>query len=607
MLRGLSHTKKGFSMVELVLAVALFFIFFAAFSDATYGFWKHQRNAINKERATYLAEEAVEASRSIRDVDFSNLTDGAHGVALSGSQWVFSNNSDTTDIFNRVTTINTISSNKKQVDVVVSWTDETGNNTITINTYLTNWRKITPPAGLTVNKTVINHGLTKTDADFAPYNVGSTEVAIGTPVTLEPGNYSVTETEDVNYIKTYSGDCDLAGNITLAEGDAKICTITNEEKSSQLTVTKNVINHGGTKVISDFPLFVDAIPVTSGVTNTFNSGTHTVSETADPSYTATFSGDCDSSGIVNLVSGTTKTCTITNEESATLPTVTSPTATAITGTTATLGANVTSLGNPAVISARGTCWGATAAPVTNCVAEGGTTTGVFTQARTGFTPGTLYYYRGYATNATGTAYSADGTFTTAASTITFVASNASAGTSITIPAHNVGDLLIVFAYRDGNASAPTVPAGWTTISTSGGANANSSALAYRVATGSDSGAGWSNATELIVHVYRGQNASPIGADNRQAGSGTTVAYPSLTLNVNNGSSWVIGFAGHRSTNTNLQNSPALMTQRSTRVDATAEVSGHDTNSGVTSWNATNVSVGGTSSGWMTRVLEIKGQ
>ena len=48
----------------------------------------------------------------------------------------------------------------------------------------------------------------------------------------------------------------------------------------------------------------------------------------------------------------------------------------------------------------------------NCIAEGGTTIGVFTQSITGLTPGTLYHYRGYATNATGTAYSTDGTFTT---------------------------------------------------------------------------------------------------------------------------------------------------------------------------------------------------
>ena len=96
----------------------------------------------------------------------------------------------------------------------------------------------------------------------------------------------------------------------------------------------------------------------------------------------------------------------------TVPTVTTPTSTSIAGTTATLGANVTSLGNPASISARGVCYATTANPTTPCVAEGSTTTGVFTKGVTGLTVGTTYYYRGYATNLAGTAYSADGTFTT---------------------------------------------------------------------------------------------------------------------------------------------------------------------------------------------------
>ncbi|NTW31741.1 MAG: LamG domain-containing protein, partial [Bacteroidetes bacterium] len=94
-----------------------------------------------------------------------------------------------------------------------------------------------------------------------------------------------------------------------------------------------------------------------------------------------------------------------------IPTVTTPTATSITNNSAILGANVTSNGGTA-ITARGTCWGTSASPTTNCVAEGGTTTGVFTQARTGFSQGTIIYYRGYATNSVGTGYSADGTFTT---------------------------------------------------------------------------------------------------------------------------------------------------------------------------------------------------
>ncbi|HAT68279.1 MAG TPA: hypothetical protein DCS20_01525, partial [Candidatus Yonathbacteria bacterium] len=101
-----------------------------------------------------------------------------------------------------------------------------------------------------------------------------------------------------------------------------------------------------------------------------------------------------------------------------IPTVTTPTATAITTTGATLGATVTSLGNPAAISARGTCWGTTTNPTTNCTPAAGLTTGVFTHARTSMLPGTTYYYRGYATNATGRGYSPSASFTTTASSCT---------------------------------------------------------------------------------------------------------------------------------------------------------------------------------------------
>ena len=56
---------------------------------------------------------------------------------------------------------------------------------------------------------------------------------------------------------------------------------------------------GGTKVISDFPLKVDATTVISGVQNTFGAGAHTVSETTDPTYTAVISGACRSSPAMN--------------------------------------------------------------------------------------------------------------------------------------------------------------------------------------------------------------------------------------------------------------------------------------------------------------------
>ncbi len=100
-----------------------------------------------------------------------------------------------------------------------------------------------------------------------------------------------------------------------------------------------------------------------------------------------------------------------NQATATSPILSTPTATSILDTTATLGATVTSDGG-AALTARGTCWGTSAAPTGNCVAEGGTTVAAFTQARTGLTADTLTYYRGYATNSVGTGYSSDGSFYT---------------------------------------------------------------------------------------------------------------------------------------------------------------------------------------------------
>jgi hypothetical protein len=96
---------------------------------------------------------------------------------------------------------------------------------------------------------------------------------------------------------------------------------------------------------------------------------------------------------------------------ANIPTLTTPTVTTINTTTATLGATVSSNGGTS-ISARGTLWGTTLNPTENALPEGGINTGVFLHIRTGFTPNTLYYFRGFATNANGTGYSANGSFTT---------------------------------------------------------------------------------------------------------------------------------------------------------------------------------------------------
>jgi len=123
-----------------------------------------------------------------------------------------------------------------------------------------------------------------------------------------------------------------------------------------------------------------------------------------------------SGGIGSPVTGTanwriddvTFTCSAT---SADIPNLTTPTVSSITPTTATLGATVTADGGAAITS-RGTVWGIASTPTANLLTEGGTSVSAFSHSRTGLTPNTLYYYRGYAVSSNGTGYSPDGTFTT---------------------------------------------------------------------------------------------------------------------------------------------------------------------------------------------------
>lgn len=82
-----------------------------------------------------------------------------------------------------------------------------------------------------------------------------------------------------------------------------------------ITVTKTVINTLGSKTPADFvPYRVDATDVNLGEANPFPPGVHTVSETTDPLYSETFSGDCDGSGSITIDYEENKVCAITNQE-----------------------------------------------------------------------------------------------------------------------------------------------------------------------------------------------------------------------------------------------------------------------------------------------------
>lgn len=186
-------------------------------------------------------------------------------------------------------------------------------------------------------------------------------------------------------------------------------------------------------------------------------------------------------------------------------------------------------------------------------------------------------------------------------------------TSLTIPTHQAGDLIVAFAFRDGSATPPSLPSGQGWLSPSNATRAGTSCshrTAYKIAAGSSEATGtFTNASSLIVVVYRGVNLNqPIGTNTVNSGASTSIGFAATNpLNLD-GSSWLLGFCGHRSADVSITTAPSGMSNVTSVSDATDECAAHDTNAGrTTNWSATNASVGGTSSGWTSHVLEIRGE
>lgn len=120
--------------------------------------------------------------------------------------------------------------------------------------------------------------------------------------------------------------------------------------------------------------------------------------------------------------------------------------------------------------------------------------------------------------------------------ITLVASASAAATSVALPSGWApGDIAVVLQTWTTGNGAPTTPSGWTSIS-----GATNCFCAYRVLQAGDTSTftvSWAGRTTVLV--YRGQNASPIGALASYTLSSTTQSYPALTCQVATGTSTVI--------------------------------------------------------------------
>ncbi len=140
------YSHSGFSLIEIILAVALLgLVSTIIVGGLVYG-QDAPRVSGQRNRATFLAQEGLDATRIIRDEGFSNLTNGTHGLALVNGKWAFSGTSDKTDIFTRSVTVNSIDSNTKNVESRVVWNSSPQKQSnVVLTAQFTNFRiSITP-------------------------------------------------------------------------------------------------------------------------------------------------------------------------------------------------------------------------------------------------------------------------------------------------------------------------------------------------------------------------------------------------------------------------------------------------------------------------------
>ena len=132
--------KSGSSLIELIMAITIFsIVVFTLITAIVYGLESISLSG-DRNRATLLAEEGIEASRNIRDEDFSNLSSGIYGLNIISGEWAYAGTSDTTGKFTREVELNELSPNIYEVVSRVSW-DQTflRGGEVALVSRLTNW------------------------------------------------------------------------------------------------------------------------------------------------------------------------------------------------------------------------------------------------------------------------------------------------------------------------------------------------------------------------------------------------------------------------------------------------------------------------------------
>jgi len=148
--------KKGFSIVEIIVSVAVLGIISLATITTLIQTLSTNRLSDEYAQGSYLAAEGIEAARSVKEQNWTNLLAGTYGISSSSGYWQLSGTNNVLGKFTRTVAVSavqrnagtivasggTVDANTMKIDSTVSWNfTPLRTNTITQSTYLTYYEK----------------------------------------------------------------------------------------------------------------------------------------------------------------------------------------------------------------------------------------------------------------------------------------------------------------------------------------------------------------------------------------------------------------------------------------------------------------------------------
>lgn len=150
-----SQSQVGLIIIEIILAMALFVLIASVSAALVIHSFSANRLGEEETKATLLASEGLEATRSIKNQGFSNLVNGVYDVEYSGGFWQFGPTPTPGGKYTRTITVSdvyrdevgeivetggTLDPNTKKITSQVTWNfSPTRQNKVSLSTYFTFW------------------------------------------------------------------------------------------------------------------------------------------------------------------------------------------------------------------------------------------------------------------------------------------------------------------------------------------------------------------------------------------------------------------------------------------------------------------------------------